>query len=377
MKNKISDILTCGLFCGFLAGMLVLFLALPKSDFSQKEKRALAAAPSTELEAVLSGQFGTQAETYIADHIPGRDLFVGLASYYDLLSGRQGTKDVLLASGGRLVEKPNLPNAAAASRNMNAINSFAQSIGQSVDLMILPSAGFVAEDTILGVHEDYTDDAIIESIYSLAGEHVRPVDMVSTFTAAEDPAALFYRTDHHWTSLGAYTAYGAYMGLLGKEYPAREEFTVERHGGFYGSTYSRAGLWLIPAEDVELWSTGAELTVTTHANAADTEGTAHEGVFYRERLQELDKYTVYLNGNQPLVRIQNPAGEGKLLVIRDSYANCLGAFLANSYAEVVLVDLRYYKTPVSELVKAEGFDQVLVCYSLYNFLTDANFPWLK
>ena len=51
----------------------------------------------------------------------------------------------------------------------------------------------------------------------------------------------------------------------------------------------------------------------------------------------------------------------------------LGGFLAESYGEVVLVDLRYWKTPVSELV-AEGFDDVLVCYSLYNFLTDVNIP---
>ena len=106
-------------------------------------------------------------------------------------------------------------------------------------------------------------------------------------------------------------------------------------------------------------------------------GTTHDSLFYRERLEELDKYTVFLNGNQPLVRIHNPEGQGKCLVIRDSYANCLGAFLANTYEEVVLVDLRYYKSPVSELVANEGFDDVLVCYSLYNFLSDANFPWLK
>ena len=103
----------------------------------------------------------------------------------------------------------------------------------------------------------------------------------------------------------------------------------------------------------------------------------HNSLFYRDRLEESDKYTVYLNGNQPLVRIHNPQGEGKLLVIRDSYSNCLGTFLANNYEEVVLVDLRYYKTPISQLVAETGFDDVLVCYSLYNFLTDANFPWLK
>lgn len=377
MKNKISDILTCGLFCGFLAVMLVLFLLMPKETFSQREKRTLAEAPDTSADAILSGAFGEQAEEYIADHIPGRDLFVGLANYYDLLSGRQVIKDIYLAAGGRLVESPNSPNAAVVQRNMNVINSFAQTIGQPVDLMIVPSAGFVVEDTILGLHNDYTDDAIIEDIYALAEVGVRTVDLVDAFTAAQEPGALYYRTDHHWTSLGAYTAYSVYMDALGRAYPAQSGFTVESHDGFYGTTHSRSGLWMIPGESVELWSTGAKCTVTAYQNASDTTGTSHDSLFYRERLQELDKYTVYLDGNQPLVRIQNPEGEGKLLVIRDSYANCLGTMLANTYEEVVLVDLRYYKSPVSELVAGEGFDDVLVCYSLYNFLNDANFPWLK
>ena len=377
MKNKLSDVLTCGIFCGFLGLMLVLFLVLPKSDFSQREKRALAAAPDTSVGAIFSGSFGTQAETYIADHIPGRDFFVGVAGYYDLFSGRQGTKDVLLAAGDRLVEKPNVPNDGAVARSMEAINGFARSIGQRVDLMIVPSAGFAVKDSILGIHDAYTDDTILEGIYALAGEYVRPIDLVAAFTATQDPGALYYRTDHHWTSLGAYTACSAYMDALARSYPARSAFAVERHGGFYGSTHSRSGLWLIPPEDVELWSTGAALSVTTHTNAADIQGTSHEGVFYRERLQELDKYTVYLDGNQPLVRIHNPAGQGSLLVIRDSYANCLGTFLAHSYETVVLVDLRYYKKPISELLAAEEFTDVLVCYSIGNFLTDTNMIFLR
>ena len=99
----------------------------------------------------------------------------------------------------------------------------------------------------------------------------------------------------------------------------------------------------------------------------------------KRALEELDKYTVYLDGNHSLVRIENPAaaGKGKLLVIRDSYANCMGTFLANSYESVVLVDLRYYKNPVSELLAAEEFTDVLVCYSLGNFMTDTNLIFLR
>ena len=94
-------------------------------------------------------------------------------------------------------------------------------------------------------------------------------------------------------------------------------------------------------------------------------------------LASADMYTVFLDGNHSLVRVKNPGKEGKLLVIRDSYGNCLGGFLAESYGEVVLVDLRYYRRPVSELVREEQFDNILVCYNCLNFLTDTNLPTLK
>jgi len=373
MKKNLTDILTCALFCGFTAVMLVLFLVLPKTDFSELEKRALEQPPKTDTESILSGKFGEKAETYIADHLPGRDFFVGVANYYDLLSGRQGTKEILVAAGDRLVEKPNLPNDAKVQSNMGYINRFAETIGQEVDLMIVPSAGFVLEDTVTGLHDAYRDDEIIAGIHALAGENVRPVALLDAFTGAQDRGALYYRTDHHWTALGAYTAAQVYLeGAL----PARESYGVESFEGFYGTTHSRSGLWLTKPDAVELWDDGGSYTVTAYSNANDTVGKTHNSLFYRDRLAERDMYTAYLDGNQPLVRIQNPNGEGKILVIRDSYANCLGTLLAGKYAEVVLVDLRYWKTPVSELA-AEGFDDVLVCYSLFNFLTDANFPWLK
>ena len=374
MKHKVSDILICVLFCGFLFGMLAGYLFLPHGDFSEKEKRYLAEAPELTWETLLSGQFGEEAETYLADHIPGRDLWVGLASYYDLASNRQVTKDVYLAEGDRLVEPPLSMNGAAIEKNMRAINRFADSLGQAVDLMIVPSAGFVLEDTILGLHGDYTDDAIIESIYGQAGENLVCRDLTGIYAEASDRASLYYRTDHHWTSLGAYIAYSAYMDLLGREYPAASEFSVERHGGFYGSTYSRSGLWLIPSEDVELWKTETAFTVTNSEVPQP-----HDGLFYRERLEELDKYTVYLDGNHGVVRIENPenAGKGKILVIRDSYANCLGTFLAHSYETVVMVDLRYYKKPASAFLEEEGFTNVLICYSLSNFMTDTNIIFLQ
>ena len=126
--------------------------------------------------------------------------------------------------------------------------------------------------------------------------------------------------------------------------------------------------WLTPAETLEMWSGPAAITVETGHET-------HEGVFYRERLAGYDPYMVFLDGNQPFVRLRNPDGTGRLLLIRDSFASSLAGFLAQSYEEVALVDLRYYKQPISQL--AEGFDQILVLYSLENFLTDSNIVLMK
>lgn len=374
MKKKVSDILTIFLFFGFLFVVAGLYLLMPMENFSEKEKRVLAEPPELSVETLTSGQWGSAVESYLADHVPGRDFFVGVNAYYDLYSGRQVTKDVYLAEDDRLVQAPYVEDQERITKNMGIINRFADKVGIQVDLMIIPSAGFVLEDSILGIHNPYNDDAIIKNIYAQAGTHVTGVDALSAMTSAENPNGLYYRTDHHWTAYGAYRVYEAYMNLKQKEYPAPGDFTKEAHDGFLGSTYSSAGLWQIPGEKVELWKTDTQFTVTNSESDQ-----VHNGLFYEERLEELDKYTVYLDGNHGLVTIHNPDGEGKghLLVIRDSYANCLGTFLANSYETVTLVDLRYYKKEVSKLPNFEEFTDILVCYSIGNFLTDANIGWLR
>ena len=362
MKQKRTDIITIVLFCGFLAVMAVLYLFAPKDDFSENEKRYLSEFPTLQWDTLASGDWGTDVETYLADHIPGRNFFVGLNAYFDLFTGRQAGKDIQL-SGDRLVEAPVEWDESAAQRNMSILQSLTETTGQELDLMIVPSAGWAS-----GL-SGYTDEAQIADIYALAGDGIRTMDTVSPF---RNQSELYFKTDHHWNSAGAYAAYNAYMAQRGRDCPAADEFTQEIAGQFQGSTYSRSALWLTDAEDLVLWHSGSTLTVTNGESK-----TVHDGVFYRERLDEADKYTVFLDGNHSIVRIQNPDATGKLLVIRDSYANLLGCFLAESYEEVVLIDLRYYKQPVSQLIAEEGFDNILVCYSLSNFLTDTNLIWLK
>lgn len=349
------------LFCGFLVTMAAGYL-LPKKSFSEMEKRYLAELPALRWKTVFSGEWGRQAEEYLTDHVPGRNLFVGINAYLELLSGRQHLKDVWLENG-KLLEAPVSPDEKAVSRNMKAINSFADTVGQQVHLMVVPSAGWAA-----GV-EDYQDEETLAMIYAAAGDWVTTVPVEDLFRGKPE---LYYNTDHHWTSQGAYQAYKTLMDTVGREARTENQFTISVAEDFQGSTYSRSALWLTPSEPIELWRGSDHLTVTN----GETEG-VHDGIFYPERLEEADKYTVFLDGNHSIVRIQNPDQQGRLLVIRDSYSNCLGGFLAESYGEVVLVDLRYYRQSVSELVQQEGCDDILVCYSCANFLTDTNLMLLR
>lgn len=374
MKKETEQKILCILFCGFLAGMLLLYLVLPKASFSELEKRYLAEPVEINWQTLSTGKLAESVDTYMADHIPGRNFFVGLNAYYDLLTFRQASKDILLAGDDRLVEAPAEPRAGIPEKNMGVLNSFAEKNNVVLDMMIVPSAGWAAQEAGEKLPVFYRDEAIIDGIYAGAGEKIRTHDVLSVFRGEEDPAALYYKTDHHWTSLGAYRAYEAYMASRNREVPAIDTYRVETVPGFYGSTYSRSALWLTPGESLELWHSGSSITVT-HEESTQP----HAGVFFPERLEQSDKYTVYLDGNHSSVRLENPgkAGSGKLLVIRDSFSNCLGGFLADSYETVVLVDLRYHRQPVSELLAQEEFEDILVCYSIGNFLTDTNLVWLR
>lgn len=361
MRKNTLDWITALVFCGFLAAMALGYLLLPKADFSQNEKRYLQELPTFSWSELLSGEWGEQAEDYLADHMPGRDFFVGLNAYADLLSGRMDASDVRLKQG-RLLEAPAELSEEALEKSLNAIAGFAQALDTPVELILVPSAGWACG------YSEYEDARLIQEIYSRSAEYTVQLDLCPVFAGQAD---YFYKTDHHWNSAGAYAACRAYMDWLGRDYPEAENFQIEEIPGFHGSTYSRSALWLTPAESIELWSLSEGLTVENEGSEQP-----HNGVFYREHLEEADKYTVFLDGNHSLVRVTNSEGTGKVLVIRDSYSNCLGCFLAQSFQETVLVDLRYYRSAVSALAE-EGFDHVLICYSLGNFLTDTNLVWLR
>ena len=373
MKKKRRNSIITVLFCIAVFTVPVLFFLLPKKDFSEREKRYLTEAPEWNKESVLSGSFSEKLGSYVADHFPGRELFVGINSYFDLLSGRQGTKDYFTAQGGRLFARPVDVDYQALNANLESINAFSRDLASTeadipITLMLVPSSGAVLLENPV-----YPDGEIISYVYERA--RTGEVDLMGAFRDFADPGILYYRTDHHWTSEGAFQAVCAYRRSLGQPCPVREDYTQQSYEPFYGSAYAASGLWLSRPDHLELWYSGKLIQVSNETNRVNN------SVFYPERLQEQDKYTVFLDGNHSLVRIENLSGGAaerrNLLVVRDSFSNSLGCFLADLYDKVILVDLRYYKLPLTDLLIDEDIDEILIEYSVDNFLHDTNLAFLS
>ena len=371
MRKKLRNNIITVLFCLAIFIVPALFLLLPKEDFSEREKRYLAEMPTLSVQSLTDGDYTKKLSTFVADHFPGREFFVGVNAYYDLYAGRQGSKDYF-ARDGRLFSMPVEGEQETLQTNLAFVNDFARNLAQAgtgipVSLMLVPSSGAVLLDT-----PAYPDGEIISYVYERA--ETENVDLLAAFRTDPDPGRLYYRTDHHWTSEGAFQAACAYLQSRGLPCPSREAYTRQSYEPFYGSAYAASGLWLTEPDSLELWYSGNRLQVVNET------GQVNDGVFYMDRLEQQDKYQVYLDGNHSLVRIEklSPSAEGRsLLVIRDSFSNSLGCFLADAYDKVVLVDLRYYRLPLTDLLQEEGIDEILIEYSVDNFLHDANLAFLS
>lgn len=367
-------------FIIFIFGFAIWFLINPKADYSSSEKRYLQKFPTVSVNSVLDGKFGTDFEKYFADHFPMRTQWVGANAYFNLSVGNNGADGVYNCKNGYLINKPILDTDILES-NVQTIADFAKSVDVPVTVTLVPSTGYIANDVLPAVHDTYTDDEKIENAQKVLTESGADfVDLRSTFkNAYANGTQLYYKTDHHWTTAGAYTGYTEICKSLGITPADNSLFTVEKYNDFYGTTYSTSGFWLTKPDTIEVWNNknNTEKNISVEIIEDDEKQDYHSMYFYNH-LKEDDKYPVFIDGNHAMTRIKNTnAAGGKILLVKDSFSHCLAPFLAENYSEVILVDMRYYKNSISELAQQEKPDNILVLYGIDNLATDTDIAWLS
>lgn len=367
-------------FLIFIFGMAVWFLFNPKSDYSSSEKRYLQQFPEVTVDKVLDGTFGTEFESYFADQFPARSFWVGLNAYYNLDTGNNGANGVYNCGNGYLINKP-VSTENKLEKNVNTIVKFKNSINVPVTVMFAPSTGYVSDDVLPAVHDKYNDDAYFEQISStLSTNGISFVDLRKTFKDAyAEGNQLYYKTDHHWTTLGAYTAYEKLCEQLNITPAPKEKFDIKTYGGFYGTTYSTSGFWFTQTDSIQIWENPENTDKNIKVKISEGTDTKEYGsMYFYNHLEEDDKYPVFIDGNHALTEITNSnAKGGTILLVKDSFSHSLAPFLAENYSKIILVDMRYYKMSVSQIVEQEKPEQVVFLYGIDNIATDTDLVWIK
>ncbi len=363
MKNKTKSKLITGVFLFFIFGIGILYIFMPKNEFSETEKRYLASFPEFSFKSLASGDFTADFEKFLADQTPLRKFFVSLNSYFQLAKGNNGSNGVYLGSDGWLIEKPFDRNNRFET-NMSRILKFCGESGVPCAITAVPSKGYIYADKLPKNSLKYLDDVYLQMLRE-CHQSLTVIDISEAMKAAKDEKQLFYKTDHHWTSDGAYLGYTEICRALGLKASAETDFDTEITKGFYGTSYSTSLYTLTKPDTVKIMrskKTGGKAEVIIN----DGKDEIYNNMFFTAELEKGDKYVAFLNGNHSLVKIKTGSSGGRLLLIKDSFAHCLAPFLAENFSEIVMVDLRYYRKPVSELISAENITDIMFVYGMEN-----------
>lgn len=379
---RAGSIITISVFVLFLFGFALTLLVLPDKDFSEVENRSLAQKPELSLSEITEGRFSDGLEKYVSDQLLWKDSLVALKTDFDRLLGKEYQNGVYICRDSegdlrfiqRYTERP-----AQIAKNIGCINDFAEKIDVPVDFILVPNAvtryrGRLPKSMI-------TDDQV-ESFAKVQEQLSDRVNFYPMLDAMINRGSdsYYYRTDHHWTSVGAWAAVISYLNASGQELMIPTEngqavYASETVKGFLGTLYSKAPSAFTTADNVFIYTNPSGRYEVEWVS----EGKKSDSIIDRSLLDAKDKYAAFLGGNFTKVNIKSNSRGGKVLILKDSYANAAMQFFIDQYSEITMIDMRYYhmqEKTVSELCEELGVDRVIMLYNMDFINEDDNFVWL-
>lgn len=375
MKAKIITVF----FLAFIFGFGIAGLIMKDRSFSDMENRTLAQQPEVTGEKIINGEFQDSLETYLSDQMPLRDGLYSLKVDYERLMLKTFQNGVYFADDGYLIQEYK-ENTGLVDNNVRYINGFAEKVDVPVTFMLVPTASSVLSDKLPAgcLNDDQLDT--VNRVRDGLDERINFVCPIERLKTAAQKNQVFYRTDHHWTAQGAYAGYEELMKALGKRVADADYEYNTFKGEFYGTLYSKAPS-AIQQADTFTAPKNPMGTYTVEFAKAQEDPRTLVGMYDVTKLETKDKYATLFGGNFSHLTIHsNAANDEHVLVIKDSYANAVLPYLADSFSTVEVVDMRYYhmeEQTVSELIKAKGITQVILLYNVDFFDSDNNFLWLE
>lgn len=370
MKNQ--SFTTVIVFCLLLFGFTAASVRKPSAEFSETENRFLAQRPTVRAESVINGSFQSDYEEYLNDQFPFRNGWICLKTSAERLLLKRESKDIYFAEDGYLIEKHTGSfETDTARRNIAALAEFVQHYAEQFEephlsVLVIPNAVDILQDKLPpfaspGGGNDYLKElakTLPENVWFDAGRILQ----------AHAEEALYYRTDHHWKTLAAFYVYRAWADRQGYTPPKLTDYEIcTVTDSFEGTVQAKLGI-STREDTIELFLPKTETSYTVYNSVLKE---TKDSLYDCSALDSRDKYAVFFGGNQPFLRICTESGSGRrILVIKDSYANCFLPFMLEEFQEIDVVDLRYTSQRLSELIAENKYTDLLLLYNASGFAED-------
>ena len=362
------------LFGLFILGFTLADFITPPQEYSELENRYLQQRPALTLRSLLDSSstgFAQSYETFISDQFVLRDQWIDLKSKSETALLKIENNNIAYGKDGYLFEKYNTLNQERLDRNVGYVQSFAQGLDVPLTVGIAPNSYAILEDKWPVGFQNLDEKAYIQKIYQqLSATSAQTLDLVAPLQA-HNQDYIYYCTDHHLTTYGAYLGYSAYVQSLGMEPVDLSTLTAHQVQDFYGTYFSRCKKTNTPADTITYY----DIPITS----MEFNGKTVNSLYQYEQFDKRDKYAAFLYGNNGVTTIRSNNNQhhiegqtSRILVIKDSFSNCMVPFLTYQFDEVVVVDLRYLPAGLNELIQTGDFDQVLLLYCFSSFESDTN-----
>ena len=356
-------------FILFILIMFVINIFKGEKEFSEEENRNLSKKPELTFNSFINGDYTEKFESYISDQLPGRRLFVNAKFKIDMLLGKSEVNGVFIGKENQLMEDFHESSNEQTDDKVSAINEFKKlHENANVSFMLIPTAAEILKEKL---PRNAPVDSELEFMNYIQGNLNSNIKFISPYSALYEnrDQYLYYRTDHHWTTKGAYIAYVEFCKTAGIEPKDEEEFNIQLVANdFYGSLTSKIGQRSGEGDSINVYIPKENSEVVVNYVSEQR----RSGSLYNSAsLDEKDKYQVFTGGNHPHINIKSLGDpKKKLLLVKDSYANSFLPFLTAHYGEIDVIDLRYYMDDVNKLMEEKGITDVLFLYNVNTFNSD-------
>ncbi len=351
-------------FLIFIFAFLCALVFFPKEEFSEQENRALESFPQFSVESLLEAQWTKDFETYLNDHAPFRNFFVSARTEIVHSIGYKEVNGVYLGEDGYQLQKIDVEE----DKMQNSLSSVSTFIHNNEDknivVSVVPSASFILSDKLSNnAYLPFDEDEFQMSAQNLLSD--KYIDLTPVLRESRDDY-IYYKTDHHWTTNGAYVAFKEIAEKLGLEIIDDYE-VLEISDEFLGTTYSKTSMWGSEQDTILRYDlNGYDYKYSVYVPEIDK---TYDSIYFDEYSSEKDKYLYFTGHNRSLIEVQTENNTGKeITVIKDSIANSFISFLLPYYDKINIVDLRFYNEDIDELIK--NSDDILILYYTEGFSQD-------